>query len=342
MKAVVFQEHGGIEKLQFTDVEKPKIGPREVLVQVKACSLNHLDIWTRQGMPGMKIPLPHILGCDISGVVEETGKEVTRFKKGDRVVISPGQGCGRCQACYQGKDSFCPEYKIMGFQIDGGYAEYAKAEERHLIPISKKCGFEEWAAAPLVFLTAWHMLMTRAELRAGESVLVHAAGSGIGSAAIQIAKLAGAKVFTTAGSPEKLEKAKKLGADVSINYQKEDFHKVILKETQGRGVDVVFEHIGPETWPKSLASLARGGRMVTCGATSGPQATIDIRFLFVKHLSILGSYMGSRHELETVLRLIEEGRLHPVVDSTFPLKEAAKAQQRMLDRKQFGKIVLVP
>lgn len=342
MKAVVFQEHGGIEKLQFSDVEKPKIGTGEVLVRVKACSLNHLDIWTRQGMPGVKIPLPHILGCDIAGVVEETGAEVTRFKKGDAVVISPGQSCGRCHECHAGRDSFCAEYKIMGFQIDGGYAEYAKAEESRLIPVSKKYSFEEWAAAPLVFLTAWHMLVTRAGLRAGETILVHAAGSGIGSAAIQIAKLAGARVLTTAGSSEKLDKAKKLGADIGINYKEEDFHKRALKETKGLGVNVVFEHIGPETWPKSLASLARGGRMVTCGATSGPQATVDIRFLFVKHLSILGSYMGSRHELETVLGLLEEGKLHPVVDSTFPLKEAAAAQQRMLERKNFGKIVLVP
>lgn len=342
MKAVVFHQHGDLDQLKFEVVETPKLGNREVLVKVKACALNHLDIWTRLGMPGIKIPLPHILGCEITGTVEECGHGAKSFKKGDRVMIAPGQGCGHCHACYQGKDSFCPEYKIMGFQVDGGYAEYAKTQEHHLISISKKYSFEQWAATPLVFLTAWHMLVTRAQLQVGETVLIHAAGSGIGSAAIQIAKLAGAKVFTTAGTEEKLKKAKALGADHLINYKKEDFSRAIIKKTHGHGVDVVFEHIGPETWPKSLASLGRGGRMVTCGATSGPQTTIDIRFLFVKHLSILGSYMGSRHELDTVLGLLEEGKLHPVVDSTFPLKEAAKAQKKMLDRKQFGKIVLVP
>jgi len=193
MKAVVFAEHGGVEKLKYSEVDKPKISAGEVLVKVKACALNHLDIWTCQGLPGIKIPLPHILGCDIAGIVEETRSGVSRFKKGDAVLISPGQGCGHCHACYSGKDSFCAEYKIMGFQINGGYAEFVKTEERHLLPISSKYKFEEWAAVPLVFLTAWHMLVTRAQLQAGESVLVHAAGSGIGSAAIQIAKLAGAR-----------------------------------------------------------------------------------------------------------------------------------------------------
>jgi len=343
MKAILFHEHGELENLKYVEVDKPTCGNREVLVKVKACALNHLDIWTRLGIPGINIPLPHILGCEVTGVVEELGHGAkTRFKVGDRVMISPGQGCGHCHTCYEGKDSFCQDYKIMGLQINGGYAQYAKAAEHHLIPLSNKYSFEQWAATPLVFLTAWHMLITRAQLRPGETVLVHAAGSGIGSAAIQIAKLAGAKVFTTAGTDEKLKKAKSLGADVTINYKQDDFSKSIIKETDGRGVDVVFEHIGPDTWQKSLASLSRGGRMVTCGATSGPETTIDIRFLFLKHLNILGSYMGSRHELDSVLDLLEEGKLRPVLDSTFPLKEAAAAQKKMLDRQQFGKIVLVP
>ncbi len=343
MKAVVFEEHGDLDKLQYKDVEAPKLANREVLVRVKASALNHLDIWTRQGMPGMSIPLPHILGCDIAGVVEELGHGAKqKLKVGDRVVVSPGQGCGQCDACYRGQDSFCDDYKIMGFQLEGGYAELAKAPERHVIPVSDRYSFEEWASVPLVFLTAWHMLMTRAQLKVGETVLIHAAGSGVGSAAIQIAKLAGARVLTTAGSKDKCKKAKALGADVAINYKEEDFHHVAQKENHGTGVDVVFEHIGPEVWEKSLASLRKGGRLVTCGATSGAKAEMNLRFLFTKHLLILGSYMGSRYELNTVLDLLEQGKLSPVVDSTFPLKEAAQAQQRMLDRKNFGKIVLKP
>lgn len=343
MKAVVFHEHGDLNVLKYEDVEKPAPGNKEILVRVKACSLNHLDIWTRQGMPGSKIPLPHILGCDIAGEVAELGHGAKgNFKIGDRVIIAPGQSCGHCPACDEGKSSFCSHFKIMGFQVDGGYAEYAKAPVEHVIPVSKKYSYEEWAAAPLVFLTAWHMLMTRAQLKAGESVLIHAAGSGIGSAAIQIAKLTGASVYTTAGSDEKLKKAKKLGADVLINYKNADFSKEIMNATGGEGIDVVFEHIGPETWPKSLASLKRGGRLVTCGATSGGDVAIDLRPLFVKHLSVIGSYMGGRYELNTVLKLLETGKLKPVLDSSFPLKEAAAAQKKMLERKQFGKIVLVP
>lgn len=343
MKAIIFEEHGGVEKLKYKEVPVPQLASGEVLVRVKACALNHLDIWTRQGLPGVTIPLPHILGCDIAGVVEKLGANTSgRFKKGDRVVVSPGQSCGQCEVCYKGFDSFCLNYKIMGFQVDGGYAQFAKAPEQHLIAVSDKLSFEEWAAAPLVFLTAWHMLITRAQLKPGETVLIHAAGSGIGSAAIQIAKLVGARVLTTAGSKEKLQQAKKLGADMALNYKEEDFHKAAQKENNGEGVDVVFEHIGPEVWEKSLASLRRGGRLVTCGATSGPKAEINLRALFMKQLQLLGSYMGSRHELNSVLALIEQGKLRPVVDSTFPLKEAALAQQRMLDRKNFGKIVLVP
>lgn len=343
MKAVIIEQHGGLEKLRYKEVDTPQPGNREVLVKVGACSVNHLDLWTRQGLPGVSIPMPHILGCDIAGVVEEGGHGArSRFKKGDRVIISPGQSCGQCDECAKGRDSFCPHFKIMGFQVDGGYAQFAKAPEHHLIPISDKYSFEQWAAVPLVFLTAWHMLITRAQLKVGETVLIQAGGSGVGSAAIQIAKLAGARVLTTAGSKEKLNKAEKLGADLLINYKKEDFHKIASKENQGEGVDVVFEHIGPEVWDKSLASLRKGGRLVTCGATSGPKAEVNLRFLFMKHLHLLGSYMGSRYELNQVVRLVEAGKLKPVLDKAFSLKDAAKAHQYMEERKNFGKIVLKP
>ncbi len=333
MKATVFYEHGGVEKLVYTDIPAPKPGPGEALVRVKACALNHLDIWVRQGMPGVSIPLPHVLGCDTAGVVEETGQ---------KVLIAPGISCGRCQACKDGWDSACDAYNIMGFQVDGGYAEFVKCPKENLIPISDRLSFEEWAAVPLVFLTAWHMLFTRAALKAGESVLIHAAGSGIGAAAIQLAKWKGATVFTTASSTEKLKLAKSLGADHVIDYHKEDFPKAVRKATGGKGVDVVFEHIGPETWEKSLASLAKRGRLVTCGATSGPEVKMDLRFVFVRQLAIMGCYMGGRNELKEVLKLVEAGKVKPVLDKTFALRDAAAAQQRMLDRQNFGKIVLTP
>lgn len=340
MKAVVFYKHGGLEELKYTTLPEPHISSDEVLVENNACALNHLDIWVRQGLPGIKIPLPHILGCESAGYVKKAGSDVKGIGKGEAVLIAPGISCGRCEFCLAGKDSLCNEFKIMGCQVDGGYAEYVKAPAKNIIPISNKLSFEEWAGIPLVFLTAWHMLLTKGELKPGQTVLIQAAGSGIGSAAIQLAKLTGARVITTVGSDEKIKKAKALGANEVINYNKKDFAKETKRLTNEKGVDLVFEHIGPATWEKSLASLKKGGRMVICGATTGPTASVDIRFLFVKELSLCGCYMGGRRELLDVLRLVEQGRLKPVVDSVFPLKDAAKAQARMLDRKNFGKIVL--
>lgn len=342
MRAVFFKDHGGLEKLEYGYLPEPPLGQGEVLVRVKACALNHLDIWTRQGMPGIKIPLPHILGCDIAGEVAKLGPGVRGIRVGKKVVVAPGLSCGKCRHCRTGWDSLCDEYKIIGFQVNGGYAEYVKVPARNLIPVSKKWTFEEWAATPLVFLTAWHMLVTRAGLKKGESVLIHAAGSGVGSAAIQIAKYLGAKVFTTVGSDDKIKRARSLGADEVINYTKKDFAQETRRLNRNRGVDVVFEHIGPATFQKSLASLAKKGRLVTCGVTSGPVANLDLRFLFVHQLSILGSYMGGREELKKVMSLLEKGKLKPVVDKVFPLREAREAQLRMFERRNFGKIVLVP
>ncbi len=345
MKAIVFYEHGAVDKLQLADIPIPEITPGEVLVRMRACSLNHLDLWVRQGMPGVKIPMPHVLGCDTAGVVEKIGKDVSglrveRIYPDQHVLIAPGLSCGTCSHCQSGWDSACEDYKIMGYQVDGGYAEFVKCPARNIIPVSEKLSFEEWAAVPLVFLTAWHMLITRAGLKAGESVLIHAAGSGIGTAAIQVAKLQGATVITTASGEEKLAKAKALGADHVIDYKKEDFSKAVRRLTKSKGVDVVFEHIGPETWEKSLASLAKLGRLVTCGATSGPTVSMDLRFVFVRQLSIAGCYMGGHKELLEVIKRVEEGKLKPVLDKVFPLAQAAAAQQRMMDRKNFGKIVL--
>ncbi|HUJ12047.1 MAG TPA: zinc-binding dehydrogenase [Verrucomicrobiae bacterium] len=341
MKAVIFREHGGIEKLEYTDVPEPKISAEEVLVRVKACALNHLDIWVRQGL-GIPIEMPHISGNDIAGEVAAVGANVKNVEVGQRVIISPGVTDGVIdEYTSSGWDSASPSFDIMGRKRQGGYAEFAKAHHTDVIPVSDKLSFEEWAAIPLVTLTAWHMLVTRAKLKVGETVLVHAAGSGIGTMAIQLAKLCGAsQVFTTVGSEEKAEKARKLGANAVINYRKQDFAEEALKLTGKRGVNVIFEHIGPDTWPKNLLCLARLGRMVACGATSGAQATVDIRYVYSRQLSIIGCFMGGRKELLEVLRLVEAGKLRPIVDRVFPLKDASAAQQYMLDRRNFGKIVL--
>ncbi len=341
MKAIVFYQYGDVDQLKWVDVPEPVLDSDEVLIKIKACALNHLDIWERLGLPGMNVRFPHISGSDIAGKVERVGKKVKGIKKGQRVVVSPGISCGKCEFCKRGYDSLCAGYKMMGLQLDGGYAEYVKAKAHAILPVSSRWSLAEWSAIPLVFVTAWHMLVTRARLKKGETVLVHAAGSGVGSAAIQIAKWLGATVITTASSLQKLDKARKLGADFGIQYKEHDFLEEVHRITKGRGVDVVFEHIGPETWAKSLRSLCRGGRVVTCGATSGREVNLDLRFLFVKQISVLGSYMGGIKELREVFKLVEKGKLKPVVDSTFPLKDARRAQEKMLKRGQFGKIVLV-
>lgn len=342
MKAVVFHEHGGPDKLSYEEVPVSKIAADEVLVKVKACSINHLDIWVRQGIPAYKTQLPHISGCDIAGIVEKVGEKVEGIRPGDEVVVAPGLSCFKCEYCLSGNDNICTSYKIIGAHTDGGFAEFAKAPAINIIPKPENLSFEEAAAYPLVFLTAWHMLITEAGLKPGQAVLVLGAGSGIGSAAIQIAKLAGAFVIATAGAEDKLKKARELGANEVINHEKEDFSKKAKEITGGRGVDIVFEHVGPATWDKSILSLAKNGTLVTCGATTGPEIRMDLRYVFSKQLSILGSIMGTRADLLEVTRLMSRGRLKPVIDSVYPLKEARTAQERMLERKNFGKIIVAP
>ena len=340
MNAVFFETHGGPEVLKYGEFKEPVVGANDVLIAVKACALNHLDIWARQGLPGVSIPMPHISGSDVAGVILESGKGVKRFKKGDRVVVAPGQLSHHISEALESRDSYSPDFQILGLQSQGGYAEKIAVHERFVIPISERYSFEEWASVPLASLTAYHMLVGRAQLKPGETVLVHAAGSGVGSAAIQLAKFLGAKVFTTVGDYKKVARAKKLGADETILYKTRDFLEEVKRLTAGRGVDVIVEHIGPDVWQKNISCLARGGRLVTCGATSGPKVEIDLRTLFSKQLSVLGSYMGSFAELYKVMDLTEAGRLVPTVDQVFPLKEAAEAQRRMESRKNFGKIVL--
>lgn len=314
----------------------------EVLVEVRACALNHLDIFVRRGLPGIQIPLPHILGNDIAGVVRDVGELVTWVKPGDEVMVHPGVSCGHCEACLSGEDNLCREYDIIGYRRDGGYAELVAVPGVNIIPKPPQLSWEEAAALPLVTVTAWHMLVTRANVQPGEDVLVHAAGSGVGSIAIQIAKLRGARVITTASSDAKLAKARELGADVTINYTHEDWPKEVRRVTDRKGVDVVVEHTGAATWPGSISSLKNNGRLVTCGATSGYDAHTDLRQVFYRHLTVLGSFMGSKAELLEAMKFVRAGKIHGVVDRVLPLSEARQAHELIEDCAQFGKIVLQP
>lgn len=341
MKAVRFHEHGGPEVLRYEEAPDPVIAPHEVLVRVKACALNHLDLWCRKGMPGMRIPLPHISGSDISGEVAAVGSIVTRTTPGQQVVVSPGVSCGQCIHCLSGRDTACRTYEIVGgYGIDGGYAEYVKIPEVNILPIPEGMSFEAAAAFPLTFLTAWNMLVNLARVKRGDDVLVMGAGSGVGSAAVQIARLFGARVIAAAGSDEKLDKAKGLGADAGINYAHQDLIAETRRLTAKRGIDVIFEHVGGAVFEKLILVLATGGRLVTCGATAGHLAQTDIRYLFMRQLSIMGGFMGPKADLLQIVREMTRGTLKPVVDRVFPLKDAAGAQCAMEDRKLFGKLVL--
>ncbi len=340
MKAVIFRQHGGPEVLEYADAPDPVIRANEVLVEVRACALNHLDVWARGGLPGIEIKLPHVLGNDIAGVVREAGDVVGWVKAGDEVLLQPGVSCGHCFECLSGRDNLCPDYDILGYRRDGGYAELVAAPAVNVVPKPKNLNFEEAAALPLVTVTAWHMLVTRARVEPGEDVLIHAAGSGVGSIGIQIAKLRGARVIATAGSDEKLAKARELGADEAVNYTRDDWPKEVRRLTAKKGVEVVFEHTGAATWPGSISALAKNGRLVTCGATSGYDARTDLRQVFYRHVSLLGSFMGSKAELLEALKFVERGLIRPVIDRTLPLSEARRAHELMQDRAQFGKLVL--
>ena len=340
MKAIVYAEHGGPEVLRYTDVPEPEIGAGEVLVRVRACALNHLDLWLRRGIPSLKIPLPHIPGSDIAGEVALAGDSVTNVKVGDRVMLQPGISCGACEKCLAGDDNLCKSYRIFGEMVDGGCAEYLKAPAVNCVPIPEGVSFEAAAAFPLVSLTAWHMLIARAKLQPAETVLVLAAGSGVGSAAIQIAKASGARVIATAGSDAKLARARELGADEVINHSTEKIATEVKRLTGRRGVDVVFEHVGEATWNESIRSLVPGGRLVTCGATTGYNGAIDIRYLFTRQISLLGSFMGSKADLLAAAEFLKRGLLKPVIDIVLPLEKCAEAHRRLENSEQFGKIVL--
>jgi NADPH:quinone reductase-like Zn-dependent oxidoreductase len=342
MRAVRVHEHGGLDALGWEDVPDPQPGPDDVLVKVRACGVNHLDLWLRRGVPGHTFPLPMIPGCDIAGEVAAVGDGVTGIEAGSKILVSPGFGCSRCQACSLGNDHLCRHYGIVGETRDGGYAPWVVAPSRCILPLPENLTFEQAAAFPLAFLTAWHMLVARAELQAGDEILVHAAGSGVGSAAVQVGRLLGARVLATAGSDAKLERARELGADEVINYNEQDFAGEVLRLTGKRGVDVVVEHVGQATWAGSVRCLAKGGRLVTCGATTGPVGELHLPRLFFKSLSILGSTMGSRGELHRIVGLVAQGKLTPVVDRVLPLSDAREAHRVLEQREAFGKIVLKP
>ena len=342
MKALAFNAHGGLEKLKYQDVPDPKIEPGQVLVKVRACALNHLDLFVREGLPGLKLPLPFWSGCDIAGEIVEVGSEVEGVKVGDRIAVNPNLTCGRCEYCLQGEDSLCVSYGILGEHTYGGLAEYVKVDGRNVLRLPDAISYEGAAAFILVNMTAWRMLVTQARLRAGEDLLILGVGGGVSSAAVQIGKLCGARIWVTSSSDEKLERAKALGADECVNHAKEDWARVVYDKTGRRGVDVVLENVGAATWKGSLRVLAKGGRLVTCGATSGPIGETDIRLVFWRQLKIIGSTMANRREFNQVMAQLFRGALKPVVDRVFPLEDGVEAQRILAEGKQFGKLVLVP
>jgi NADPH:quinone reductase-like Zn-dependent oxidoreductase len=341
LKAVRLHGYGGIDRLRYEETESPQLtSSTEVIVRLRAAALNHIDIWTRRGLTGIEIEMPHILGGDGAGIVVETGPEVANVKKGDAVCLYPASGCGECEFCVTDRDFLCIHLRVLGERVHGTYAEYVKLPGQNCFTIPAGYSFEEAAAFPLVFITVWRMLITNANLRPGEQVLILGIGGGVATAALQIAKQIGAHVIVTSGSDEKLAMAKNWGADHGINYRKSDFAKEVRALTQKRGVDVVVDCVGGDGWVKSLAALAKGGRMVTCGATAGASPQTDLRRIFWNHLSIFGSTLGSREEFRQVLNFLRRSQIRPILDQPFPLKEAAAAQQRLERGEQFGKIVL--
>ena len=340
MKAVRLHQFGGPEVLQFEDVPDPPLRNDQVLVRVRACALNHLDLWVRKGLPGVQ--LPHILGSDVAGEIADIGEYVTGLQKGQRVIVAPMVFCGHCRFCVSGVQNMCREFTVLGNGVDGGNCELLAERPDCVIPIPDSLSFEEASAVPLVGLTAWHMLVTRANIRPGQNVLVLGANSGVGMAAIQIGKLFNARVIATAGDEHKMQRARDLGADEVINHYTQKISDEVKRITSKEMCDIVIEHVGQATWGESMKSLKPGGAIVTCGATTGPKVDLDLRFLFSKQFSFLGSYMGTMGDLHDMLKHVFNGKIKGVVDSTFPLSEASAAHERMEKSQMFGKIVLKP
>jgi NADPH:quinone reductase-like Zn-dependent oxidoreductase len=340
MKAVRFHEHGGPEVLRFEDAPDPELRAGHVIVRVRACALNHLDLWQRRGFERVKIPLPHISGADVAGEIAAVAPDVTDFTAGERVMLQPGLSCGRCPSCLSGADNCCQKYDVLGYQSAGGYAELVAVPQANVIRLPDAVDFVPAAAFPLSFLTAWHML-ANVGVNERDTVLVVAAGSGVGQAAVQLARCFGARVIATAGTPAKLLQATALGAEAVVDHHRGDVVAAVKAFTHGRGVDVVVEHVGVATWDRSVRCLARGGRLVTCGATTGFDAKLDLRHLFARQLVLRGTYMGGKAELLRAADLFFRGKLSAVVDRTFPLSEAVQAQRLLEAGEQFGKVVLI-
>ena len=340
-EAVVLRTHGGPEVLARETIDLPDPGPRDVRVRVRAVALNHLDLWVRRGLPNLKLEYPHRLGSDIVGEVDALGPGArTSLKPGDKVVVNPGVSCGVCERCLSGQDNLCRQYAILGEHTNGGYSRHVVVPDANLLPYPGDLPFTDVAAVPLVFLTAWQMVVDKARVRPGQTVLVQAAGSGVSSAAIQIAKLHGARVIATTGTDAKADRARALGADAVVNYATQDFVAEVKKLTGKRGADVIIEHVGGEVMSKSVVAAAAGGRIVTCGATAGFTPAIDLRHVFFRQVEILGSTMGSKGSLFGILEHVAAGRLRPVVDRVLPLWDAAEAHRVLESRQAFGKVVL--
>lgn len=340
MKAVAIFEHGGIDKLQLTDLPKPEPAPDDVIINVRAVALNRLDVWVREGLPGLKLQMPFTLGSDVAGVIDTVGTNVTQFQVGQRVTINPGWWDTTCEFCQRGDHALCVNFKIYGEHLPGGYAEFMRVPQRNVLPIPDDFEFTEIVAVPLAFLTAWRALITRGRVQAGEDVVILGAGSGVSTAAIQIAKYAGARVIATSHSDQKLERARELGADILINYTTSEWEKEVFKITNKRGADMVIDSVGEATWLKSLRALRKGGRLVTYGATTGPNPAEEIRLIFWKQLEIIGTTMANQGEFLDVMKLVFQHKLKPVVDVVLPLERAAEAHTRLEHNEQFGKIVL--
>jgi len=342
MRAVYFSEHGNLEQIKIGEVTIPNVGPNDVLIETKFGALNHLDLFVIRGWQGLTLSMPHVIGADGSGIIKEIGSEVTTISEGDRVTINPGISCGKCDMCLSGQQVLCNQFSILGENKWGSFAQYIKIPEINVIKIPENYPFDKAAAAPLTFLTAWRMLTTQAKIKYNDIVFIHGAGGGVSTAAIQIAKYFGAKVIATSSTQEKIEKAKNLGADYVIDYKEmKNFTKYVYTELTNRhGIDIVIDNVGQATFPTSIQLLRPGGRLITCGVTSGPFTKINITDLFWKHLEIKGSTMANQGEFREVMKLIFTGKLSPIIDKVYSIEDVKEAEQYLSEGNQFGKVLI--
>ncbi|MDA2925566.1 zinc-binding dehydrogenase [Acidobacteria bacterium AH-259-L09] len=341
MKAILIHQHGSFEQVVFEEIDKPEIRPGFVLVRTQAAALNHLDFFVLKGFPGLNLEMPHVLGSDGAGIVEAVGEGVSRFSAGDPVMLNAVLSCEQCEFCIRGEHSMCVRLRLVGEHTRGTYAEYFTVPEANLEKIPDNVSFEEAAAFSLVFQTAWRMLTTRAHIQPADDVFIHGIGGGVSSAALQIVKLFGGRAFVSSSSDLKLKKAQEMGADFCYNYTKTDVVEQVLDETGKRGVDIVMDSVGASTWMQTLRLVRKGGKIVTCGATTGPNPKTEIRLIFWKQIDILGSTMSNRREYRQLVKLLDEGKLRPVIDRKFPLLEGKEALEYLQSAEQFGKVVLV-